>query len=103
MKSKTIAGIALLLLGGGTSLAAAGDTPENRARLVQGTFNSASEEASFQRALSKELGREFGIASAKAAGDNFGVSIAVSGDTALVGAHLDDTPAGPDVGGAYVF
>ena len=34
--------------------------------------------------------------------DNFGVSVAISGDTALVGASLDDTVA-DDAGAAYVF
>ncbi|MGH2830675.1 MAG: FG-GAP repeat protein, partial [Actinomycetota bacterium] len=33
---------------------------------------------------------------------NFGVSVAVSGDTAVVGSNLDD-PSGPDSGSAYVF
>jgi hypothetical protein len=38
-----------------------------------------------------------------AAGDRFGISVAVSGDTAVVGAYLDDAPAGMDSGSAYVF
>jgi hypothetical protein len=37
-----------------------------------------------------------------AAADQFGVSVAVSGDTALVGANLADA-RGPDSGAAYVF
>lgn len=37
-----------------------------------------------------------------AAGDLFGV-VAVDGDTMVVGAFLDDTPAGADAGSAYVF
>ncbi len=37
-----------------------------------------------------------------AKGDNFGVSVAVSGNTALVGANLADA-RGPDSGSAYVF
>ncbi|MCH7582772.1 MAG: FG-GAP repeat protein, partial [Acidobacteria bacterium] len=37
-----------------------------------------------------------------AAFDLFGFSVAISGDTALVGAHFDDD-AGPDSGSAYVF
>jgi hypothetical protein len=36
------------------------------------------------------------------AGDNFGVSIDLDGDVAVVGAWLDD-PDGPDSGSAYVF
>ena len=38
-----------------------------------------------------------------APGDFFGISVSVSGDTAVVGARLDDTPAGADAGSAYVF
>src|SRR5439155_610697 len=38
-----------------------------------------------------------------AAYDDFGTSVAVSGDTAVVGAYLDDTPAGADAGSASVF
>jgi len=42
-------------------------------------------------------------ASDGAAGDNFGWSVALSGDTALVGAYLDDVGANPDQGSVYVF
>ncbi len=35
--------------------------------------------------------------------DNFGSSVALSGDTALVGSPYDDTIAGADAGSAYVF
>ena len=38
-----------------------------------------------------------------AAGDHFGYSVALSGDTALVGAYLDDVGASADQGSAYVF
>jgi predicted amidohydrolase len=38
-----------------------------------------------------------------AADDYFGISVSVSGDTAVVGARLDDTAAGGDTGSAYVF
>ncbi len=38
-----------------------------------------------------------------AAGDQFGYSVAVSGDTAVVGAYLDDHVGGIDSGSAYVF
>lgn len=37
------------------------------------------------------------------AGDYFGYSVALSGDTALIGAYGDDTPGGGDAGSAYVF
>ncbi len=42
-------------------------------------------------------------ASDGAAGDAFGISVAVSGDTAIVGARDDDIGANPDQGSAYVF
>ena len=38
-----------------------------------------------------------------AADDNFGASVSVDGDTAVVGSPLDDTAAGSDAGSAYVF
>ncbi|HUS25488.1 MAG TPA: hypothetical protein VM369_11120, partial [Candidatus Binatia bacterium] len=38
-----------------------------------------------------------------AASDQFGISVALSGDTALVGANTDDTASGTDAGSAYVF
>lgn len=43
------------------------------------------------------------VASDGAANDFFGSSVALSGDTAVVGAAFDDTPAGNDAGSAYVF
>ena len=36
-------------------------------------------------------------------GDNFGFSVAISGDYAVVGAHKEDGAAGTDRGAAYVF
>jgi hypothetical protein len=42
-------------------------------------------------------------ASDGATDDSFGVSVAISGDTAIVGAPLDDTAAGSNAGSAYVF
>ena len=41
-------------------------------------------------------------ASDAAAGDEFGISVSISGDTAIVGAHQDDD-AGADSGAAYIF
>jgi len=35
--------------------------------------------------------------------DYFGCAVALDGDTAMVGAHLDDNEAGPDAGVVYVF
>ena len=42
-------------------------------------------------------------ASDAAAGDLFGYSVAVSGDTVVAGAPVDDSPAGTYTGSAYVF
>jgi hypothetical protein len=42
-------------------------------------------------------------ASDGASGDFLGTSVAVSGDTAVVGAYNDDTSSGTDAGSAYVF
>jgi hypothetical protein len=42
-------------------------------------------------------------ASDAAEGGRFGTSAAVSGDTALVGAYLDDNTGGTDAGSTYVF
>ena len=42
------------------------------------------------------------LASDGAVGDNFGRSISIFGDTAVIGAHCDDDN-GPDSGSAYVF
>jgi hypothetical protein len=42
-------------------------------------------------------------ASDAAAGDNFGVSVAISGNTAIVSALNDDHAAGTDAGAAYVY
>ena len=43
------------------------------------------------------------IASDGAANDNFGKSVAISGDTAIIGAYFDDVGANADQGSAYVF
>jgi hypothetical protein len=43
------------------------------------------------------------IASDGAAGDRFGKSVAISGDTVVVGAYFDDISSNTDRGSAYVF
>ena len=42
-------------------------------------------------------------ASDAAANDLFGISVAVAGDTVVVGAYIDDAPASANAGSAYVF
>lgn len=43
------------------------------------------------------------LAADAAVNDEFGWSVALSGDTAVIGAYADDRPAGLGVGSAYVF
>jgi uncharacterized repeat protein (TIGR01451 family) len=43
------------------------------------------------------------VASDGAADDGFGVSVSISGDSAVAGSYLDDTAGGLDAGSAYVF
>src|SRR4030095_7444841 len=43
------------------------------------------------------------LASDAAGGDQFGYSVAISGETVVVGAPGDEGPAGDDQGAAYVF
>ena len=43
------------------------------------------------------------VASDGAANDRFGYAVSLSGETAVVGAYLDDSVPGADVGAAYVF
>jgi uncharacterized repeat protein (TIGR01451 family) len=43
------------------------------------------------------------LASDGATDDRFGLSVSISGDTAVIGTPWDDTIAGPDAGSAYVF
>jgi len=43
------------------------------------------------------------LAADGAAGDQFGGKVAISCDTALIGARLDDVVMGVDSGSAYVF
>jgi Ca2+-binding RTX toxin-like protein len=56
---------------------------------------------SFAEPLVTEVAHLF--ASDAAAVDEFGSSVAVAGDTLLVGAFIDDTTAGINAGSAYVF
>jgi hypothetical protein len=58
----------------------------------------------FSRIGSRWIGPDMTLlASDGAAGDNLGYSVALSGDTALVGAYLDDVGANANQGSAYVF
>ena len=76
---------------------------------VHGEFASVADRTKFQKALAGALGSDVHFVNPDddvlggdgEASDQFGVSVALSGDTALVGAHLDVNQSGR--GGAYVF
>jgi FG-GAP repeat len=86
----------------GASVAIDGDTVVAGARLDDdaGTFSGSA--YVFVRSGSSWTEEAKLAASDAAAGDQFGASVAISGDTAVVGARLDDG-AGTDSGSAYVF
>lgn len=81
------------------------------ARVVQGRFASEADQTSFQATLSQVFGDEVKIANPGdslvdgdgAAGDHFGISVALADDTAVVGAYADHTTAGNGAGSAYVL
>ena len=67
-----------------------------------GTFDEGSAYV-FTRSGTSWTGQQKLIASDGAAGDNFGASIAISGDTVVVGAWNDDIGTNNDQGSAYVY
>lgn len=88
----------------------AGGVPEAiHARVVQGAFGSKEAEHQLLHAMAEEFGREVQIGNPAddprngdgETGDRFGYSVALSGDTALVGAPYDFTPL--PTGSVYVF
>ena len=88
--------LALLILVGYGSIALATATASAADEQASGALDQALEEAPL--ILNEQRISSAGIAG----GDFFGWSIAVSGDTALVGAWLDDD-RGRDAGAAHVF
>ena len=87
----------------GSSVAISGDTA-----VIGAHLNDDAGSASGSAYVFVHLGGTLWTQQAKlvagdaAAFDQFGVSVAVSGDTAVIGAHLDDDPVS-DSGSAYVF
>ena len=77
----------------------------------QGQFKSKADQASLRHALTATLGDRFklsnpGDSSGQGDGstnDQFGNSVAISGDTALVGAYSDGNLRGDFAGAVYVF
>ncbi|MCH7811589.1 MAG: FG-GAP repeat protein, partial [Chloroflexi bacterium] len=68
--------------------------------VVAGPAGFGPEPQSAEAALLSEVKKL--LASDAQAGDQFGFSVAVSGDTAVVGAFFEDA-GGTDAGAAYVF
>jgi hypothetical protein len=88
----------------GYSVAIAGDTALVGAALdTVGSNNSQGSAYVFTRSGTTWSQQAKLTASDGAAGDNFGYSVAIAGDTALVGAFYDDVGANTDQGSAYVF
>jgi len=87
----------------GTSCAISGDTVVIGARSADSDTGANSGAAYvFVRSGSSWLQQAKLTAGDGASGDQFGNSVAISGDTLVVGAYLDDD-AGMDSGSAYVF
>lgn len=87
----------------GISVAVAGDTALVGAWGDDDLGNSSGTAFVFTRAGGAWTQSAKLLASDGGDGDQFGVSVALSGDTALIGANLDDNENGTDAGGAYLF
>ena len=88
----------------GYSVALSGDTALVGAPFDDvGTFTDQGSAYVFTRSGSIWIQQAQLTATGGAANDRFGYSVALSGDTALVGAYLDDIGANGDRGSAYVF
>lgn len=106
MQSRLLLGLTLTFF-----LAHVQAAPLQQSGLTQGQFASSADE----RALLQEMTRNFGSEviirhpdddpayGDGNAFDNFGVAVALSGDTAIVGAYFDDNAAGTGAGSAYVY
>ncbi|MBS0196230.1 MAG: hypothetical protein JSR77_05680 [Planctomycetes bacterium] len=88
----------------GTSVAIDGDTLIVGAPLDDVGANTNQGSAHVYRWTGSGWAFEATLTStAGAANDRFGISVAISGDTVVVGAHLDDVGASANQGRAYVF
>jgi hypothetical protein len=90
---------ALLVVVGATGTSSA--SPATSPSLARPSASMSLKEAPSW--VTAAIRRDHLFASDGTAGDGFGYSVAVSGDTAVVGAWGDDTPGGSDAGSAYVF
>ncbi len=88
----------------GTSLAMSGDTLIVGAHLddLPGAINAGSASV-FVRTAGVWTQEALLVADDGAMNDFFGMAVAISGDTVIVGANGDDTPQGTNAGSAYVF
>jgi hypothetical protein len=86
----------------GSAVALVGDTALVAANLHDGSAPNAGAAYVFVRSGDTWVEQDKLLASDGAGQDNFGQSVAVYGDTAVIGANLHDGSA-PDAGAAYVF
>jgi len=89
----------------GVAVAIAGDTALVGAHLHDGAASANAGAAFvFTEVAGSWTEQATLLAAGLAAGDEFGISVALSGDLAVVGAHRDDHVSGPvDAGSVYVF
>ena len=87
----------------GISVAISGDTAIVGANLDDPAGTDSGSAYVFIRSGTLWTQQQILTPTAGAAGDDFGVSVAISGDTAIVGAELADTAGGTDAGAAYIF
>lgn len=86
----------------GISVSVSGDTALIGARLDDDAGSNSGSAYVFERIGGAWMEVAKLTASDETAGDNFGFTVSVSGETTLIGALFDDD-AGPDSGSAYVF
>jgi hypothetical protein len=87
----------------GNAVALDGDTLIVGARYADASARSQGAAFVFRRTASGWTEEARLTADDGAVGDGFGFSVAIAGDTALVGAYSDDHGEGHDQGSAYVF
>jgi hypothetical protein len=104
VQAKLIASDGAVSDGFGRRVGVWGDTVIVGAQLDDVGANSNQGSAYVFRTLSNTWIQESRkVASDGAANDNFGISVAISGDTAIVGAYQDDVGANTNQGSAYIF
>jgi uncharacterized repeat protein (TIGR01451 family) len=113
----SMAALAVCLIVGAVSAPAAIASPsapartERQLRVQQGQFDSKADRRAFQHALGKSFGTRVKIdhpgedasVDEGTEGDLLGFSVAISGDTAVLGAYGNDQGGLSSVGSAYVF